>query len=353
MENHSESVNENSVTAWSYQHDWSSDSCSSDEDSSRSSTAEPAHSLHRPEKPSKVWNMPKSVVLQEGVRSTTSSSEAPSTESGACVESQVAKVISDPVDNAIKTDSMDEQSRVASTAKLDFHKNPPSPPSPPRSIAALEEKMHTENERAQTPVVRVNDTSAAESLHSPRPQRYFRPSVTRSEDPAPSLPLYDDIRAYTGLPHFPTSQYNYPISNEGQPPYTYPEAVNPSIQEHPLDTLNRLPGFESLSKTLSQQSSELDPIYRGFEEIRHRIALHLQHEISQLEDALHKLDREIQTTNASQTTNSTSPSSTIGPDGHLRGYMRHDVLLLKHKRTLLLGRIFEKIQQYGKYLIKE
>ena len=76
MENHLQSADEISVSAWSYRHDWSSDSCSSDEDSSRSSSAEPAHSLHPIEKSSKDLNTSESSGLQEGVRCTASSHEA-------------------------------------------------------------------------------------------------------------------------------------------------------------------------------------------------------------------------------------------------------------------------------------
>ena len=239
------------------------------------------------------------------------------------------------------------QSKLASTISLKFAMSP-SPSF--QSAVSSNEAMQTENGRVQTPVVQVNDTSVTESLHSPRPQRYFRPSVTSSEEPVPSLPLYDDMRNYAGPGPFPNSQYNYSMNFEGQARYDYPEAHNHPSQDHPLDTLYRLPGFESLSKTLAQNDSKLDPIYRGFGEIRHRIALHLQHEISQLEEALHKLDREIQNANTNDTATSV-PSFSISPDGHFRGYVHQDVLLLKHKRTLLLGRIFEKLQQYGECLI--
>jgi hypothetical protein len=343
MENHSESTNENTVSAWSYRHDWSSDSCSSDEDSSRSSSAEPAHSLHPLEKTSNALTTSESGVLQDGICRTASSNEAVRAESGTFVLQNIINDQSKPAESATG-----RQSKLANTLKLEFAMSP-SPSF--QSAVSSNEGMQKDNGRVQTPVVQVNDTSVAESLHSPRPQRYFRPSVTCSEEPVQSLPLYDDIRTYAGPGSFPTSQYNYSMNMEGHPRYDYPEAQNPSLQDHPLDTLYRLPGFELISKALAQKASELDPIYRGFEEMRHRIALHLQHEISQLEEALHKLDREIQSVSTNDTATSTPPSLSISPDGHFRGHVHQDVLLMKHQRTLLLGRIFEKLQQYGKYLI--
>jgi hypothetical protein len=92
------------------------------------------------------------------------------------------------------------------------------------------------------------------------------------------------------------------------------------------------------------------PLYRRFEELNHRILLHLQEEISELEEDLHNLDEKIlEAKAAALMAGQQHPSMPLPPnldpsfrhgDTHAAGHMRY-------RRTELLGRIFVKLGQYS------
>lgn len=84
----------------------------------------------------------------------------------------------------------------------------------------------------------------------------------------------------------------------------------------------------SLAKKLSARDAEggepPPALYRRFDELNHRILLHLQEEICDLEDQIKRMDQ------------------CIDADPHNSGYLRF-------RRTDLLGRTFAKMNQYSKW----
>jgi hypothetical protein len=114
-------------------------------------------------------------------------------------------------------------------------------------------------------------------------------------------------------------------------------------------TRNTMMGYELLAhkltglsrnKTDKLEEHAVVPMYRKFEQLNHRILLHLQDEISELEEELRDLDECI------------AQSSPRGEAGHVhpasrRGEARYGGEL-HYKRTDLLGRIYLKLGQYSK-----
>ena len=105
-------------------------------------------------------------------------------------------------------------------------------------------------------------------------------------------------------------------------------------------------GYEALAVKLSSTDQsdadgELRPIYRKFEHLNHRVLLHLQDEISELEEDLRKLDECIAQASAKAAGKGKSlPASRraeakAGTEAH-------------HRRIEVLGKIYVKIGQYSK-----
>lgn len=107
-------------------------------------------------------------------------------------------------------------------------------------------------------------------------------------------------------------------------------------------------GYELLADKLSQVPSSRQnasgngavvPMYRKFEQLNHRVLLHLQDEIAELEEELRQLDERIAQSTPRNEAGQLQPASRRS-DGRYGG----DV---QYKRTELLGRIFLKLGQYS------
>lgn len=106
-------------------------------------------------------------------------------------------------------------------------------------------------------------------------------------------------------------------------------------------------GYELLAHKLSElkdsHGKERDtvvPAYRKFEQLNHRVLLHLQDEISELEEELRQVDQEIAEASPGAHTGHRHPASRRG-DTHFG----NDV----HRRRIdLLGRVYQKLEQYSK-----
>jgi peptidoglycan/xylan/chitin deacetylase (PgdA/CDA1 family) len=82
------------------------------------------------------------------------------------------------------------------------------------------------------------------------------------------------------------------------------------------------------------------PMYRKFEHLNHRVLLHLQDETSELEEELRNLDECIAQITPRDADGYAYPASRRG-DARFGGEMHF-------KRTELLGRIYQKLEQYSK-----
>ncbi|KAF2495691.1 hypothetical protein BU16DRAFT_461154 [Lophium mytilinum] len=138
----------------------------------------------------------------------------------------------------------------------------------------------------------------------------------------------------------PPPLFHFPY---GQPPHYLPHPTGPDL------TKTTVVGYELLADKLAEgakddasEETSVVPIYRKFEKLNHRVLLHVQDEISELEDELRYLDECIAQT--------TPP----GEDGHVMPASRRVEARyggeLHYRRTDCLGRIYMKLGQYNQAL---
>ncbi|CAA9957318.1 PAT1 multi-domain protein [Pyrenophora teres f. maculata] len=205
-------------------------------------------------------------------------------------------------------------------------------------------------------------------MYSPHAYPGASPAVTNASlhspsgwPPTPSLPA---PLAIGYAPHqSPEAAHAYPIpvkapmAPEGvvqrmPPPFSPHSAQPPHYQQHaPASNQTRptVMGYELLANELTASSRAkassrkgLVPMYRKFEHLNHRVLLHLQDETCELEEELRQLDECIAQMSPRDAEGYEYPASRrsdarYGSDMHF-------------KRTELLGRIFQKLEQYNKAL---
>lgn len=233
-------------------------------------------------------------------------------------------------------------------------------------------------------------------LQSPQPQRDFHFFGGPSPTPQPAIPFLDPHSQYGAsanpypqtppalgwrpaapapppgdfysppqVPHIPlhpTADNIYamtagsipgpPNTLAPPPPFQYPQVQPPHYLARPTGpdlSKTTVIGYELLADKLSEFPKEnvtgedkIIPMYRKFEQLNHRILLHLQDEISELEDELRNLDECI------------AQMSPVGKEGRpqpasRRMESRHGGEL-HWRRTNLLGRIYLKLGQYNQAL---
>jgi hypothetical protein len=234
-------------------------------------------------------------------------------------------------------------------------------------------------------------------LQSPQPQKDFQFAGGPSPHPQPTMPLYSP-HAYSGAspanfepttgyhadwPQFPPPlPIGYPTQPSLESPtggHALPLAVQPPmgapsapVQQHappfqqypgqppqhqahapaPDMTRTTAAGYELLANKLSETPKKsnslvrkgvgnLVPIYRKFEHLNHRVLLHLQDEVCEMEEELRYLDESIAQTSPRDDAGHAYPASRRN-DARYGGD-------LQYKRTELLGRIFQKLGQYSKF----
>ncbi|KAI0486694.1 hypothetical protein F4859DRAFT_310251 [Xylaria cf. heliscus] len=148
-------------------------------------------------------------------------------------------------------------------------------------------------------------------------------------------------RSY-GTPEMPRGNAQYP--------YVSPEELTPRAPNQQffkrLPRAEKLPltGYELLASRLSSTSADRDgplrPIYRRFEALNHRMLLHLQDEICELEEKLHHLD-------TADTQNRRLPNGIL-PASRRNEFMSGGEF--QWHKTDILGQIGWKLEQYNRVL---
>jgi hypothetical protein len=137
--------------------------------------------------------------------------------------------------------------------------------------------------------------------------------IDGKEEPAPAPPPTDRVSAKVaaqmaaaqqrqnmyamqqfGTPNMPRGNYQLPVV----PPSVLSARYQQQIKPHALPRAEKIPvtGYELLASRLSysrdaeERGERIRPMYRKFEALNHRLLLHLQDEISELEEQLHRLD---------------------------------------------------------------
>jgi hypothetical protein len=140
------------------------------------------------------------------------------------------------------------------------------------------------------------------------------------------------------LPHVPASVLS------SRPHY--------QVSQRPLPRAEKLPitGYEQLAIKLASSSTtdvdtgpKIKPMYRKFEALNHRLLLHLQDELSELEEQLHRLDH--------------ADTQSRRMDRHIIPASRRAAAQaggeLEWHKTDILGRIGFKLAQYSTFLVQQ
>ncbi|KAF2835645.1 hypothetical protein M501DRAFT_322910 [Patellaria atrata CBS 101060] len=204
-------------------------------------------------------------------------------------------------------------------------------------------------------------------LHSPQPQRSPGAYENNYPGPPPSAPPFDPEMQYSMPPGY-FYQPPPPMSTAGgylapaMSPQTQLQPVYPNQVASPSHGYEAAPpthgydtsrttvtGYELLAAKLSDctdtrhgSSVGIRPMYRKFEKLNHRVLLHLQDEIAELEEELRSLDECVAQMAENTGAGRTQPASRrmdarYGSEWHFR-------------RTELLGKIFMKLNQYNQAL---
>ncbi|KAF2028769.1 hypothetical protein EK21DRAFT_69219 [Setomelanomma holmii] len=179
------------------------------------------------------------------------------------------------------------------------------------------------------------------------------PASTRRSDVEPPEPprQYQNVKKplyASSFVHGPGDhdEEDYDDSDEGSDPPQY-QAHQPATDV----TRTTAAGYELLAHKLSEppksskslrKGGNLVPMYRKFEHLNHRVLLHLQDEVCELEEELRVLDENIMQSSPRDESGHAFPASRRG-DARYGGE-------LHFKRTELLGRIFQKLGQYNQAL---
>ncbi|CAO2654411.1 Nn.00g111440.m01.CDS01 [Neocucurbitaria sp. VM-36] len=196
----------------------------------------------------------------------------------------------------------------------------------------------------------MNPTSEASAwppmppLPAPLPIGYPSQVAHLSPDAGHAFPL--SVRPPMGVPESMVQQMAPSYHQHAvQPPLHPPPAPGPDLSR------TTVVGYELLADKLSEppkgdgkrlQAGVIVPMYRKFEHLNHRVLLHLQDEICELEEELRYLDECIAQTTPRDEAGHAYPASRRG-DARYGGE-------LHYRRTELLGRIFQKLGQYNQAL---
>lgn len=200
--------------------------------------------------------------------------------------------------------------------------------SPERSVHGEEEESsEEEEEHPEMEPTTIDDTSAkiASQIAAAQQRQNYHGQMLYGTP--------DMQRGPANLPHIPSTALNT------RPPL--------QIKQHPLPRAEKLPvtGYELLASQLSTRAPErgekIKPIYRKFEALNHRLLLHLQDELSELEEQLHRLDHT--DTQARRMETGIIPASrraSAAAGGELQWH-----------KTDVLGKIGYKLAQYSKFFL--
>ncbi|WPH00184.1 Hypothetical protein R9X50_00300700 [Acrodontium crateriforme] len=146
--------------------------------------------------------------------------------------------------------------------------------------------------------------------------------------------------------HMAIQQYQYPPPPGG--PFPGPimntQMIHPDHPPHAPDSPDvsqrTMAGYEMIAHELSDRESQISTVYRKFEYLNHRVLLHLQDELSELEEQLRTVDELIIQMDPALKEGKTTPVSRRG-EAYCGGEIHY-------RRTSLLGRIFIKTEQYNR-----
>lgn len=215
---------------------------------------------------------------------------------------------------------------------------PDSPDITPESIRRSIEESTARWRPRTSPSSASSGSSASDVFSQTDPGTSPSSSPTQSArgSPTPRPPARRPSKSY-GTPEMPRGPANHP--------HIPPNALQPRLGSNyvkPLPRAEKLPlsGYQLVASKLSSShplSPPIQPIYRRFETLNHRILLHLQDELAELEEQLHRLDTaDTQTRRLRSCFLPASRRTEVLAGGELQWH-----------KTDILGKIGYKLEQYS------
>lgn len=216
-------------------------------------------------------------------------------------------------------------------------------PTPPESH---EDRLKVQQDALRQHVAQEHHPSAHHRVDSAYGQhRSYSSSSMRSTDSQRAWAQYmHDMQMQQYQYASPAISMAYPVPQHGVNGYVAHTAPPPA-PDAPDNAQQTIAGYEMLARELSNDQSAVKPIYRRFEYLNHRILLHMQDELQEMEEQLRRVDEIIATLEppvpAGEGGQSPSPPPASRRSDKNYGSQWH------HQRTELLGRIFLKTKDYN------
>ncbi|PIA96003.1 hypothetical protein CB0940_10597 [Cercospora beticola] len=216
-------------------------------------------------------------------------------------------------------------------------------PTPPESH---EDRLKVQQDALRQHVAQEHHPSAHHRVDSAYSQhRSYSSSSMRSTDSQRAWAQYmHDMQMQQYQYASPAIPMAYPVPQHGVNGYVA-QAAPPPAPDAPDNAQQTIAGYEMLARELSNEQSAVKPIYRRFEYLNHRILLHMQDELQEMEEQLRRVDEIIATLEppvpAGEGGQSPSPPPASRRSDKNYGSQWH------HQRTELLGRIFLKTKDYN------
>ncbi|KAL5441497.1 hypothetical protein PMIN05_004431 [Paraphaeosphaeria minitans] len=194
----------------------------------------------------------------------------------------------------------------------------------------------------------VSFAPAAHHAPPPPPAPTVSQAIGCYSPPAPYSPGYENQFAVAARPRMASGAVAQSTQAQHSPMQPHHQQVRPPGPDLSKTTMA---GYELLADKLSQGSEDSQaklgkeavvPMYRKFERLNHRVLLHLQDEIAELEEELRYLDECVAQCSPIDNAGRHHPASRRG-DARYGGE-------LHYRRTELLGRIYLKLGQYNSAL---
>jgi len=212
--------------------------------------------------------------------------------------------------------------------------------------------FHGEDNFSEPPAEADNDNDTDRSTS---PERSIQGQEDEQETPAPtdetSTKIASQMAAAQQRQNLHGAMHSFGTPNMERGPANLPHIPSTALssrtqlqqaaKQRPLPRAEKLPvtGYELLASQLS--SHTVKPMYRKFEALNHRLLLHLQDEISELEEQLHRLDNaDTQTRRTAAHIIPASRRAAAAAGGELQWH-----------KTDVLGRIGYKLAQYSMFFL--
>jgi hypothetical protein len=255
-------------------------------------------------------------------------------DSNRSLDSSVRSLPKPPSVSDVMEDEEDEPVAPMAPSELNYDPRQRSSSRASRRSTHSRDRLHHQEESMRQHLAQI---------HNYHPQQAYHPDL--DHNPQPPNP---DASSHPEQP-----QYAHPMAMQ---PYQWPSpptgvsipdpqtvaghADRPPVPDAPDLTKRTVAGYEKLALELSNPDSPVKPLYRKFEFLNHRLLLHLQDEISELEERLRIMDEVLAQMDPLHPDGGATPASR-----RAETYYGSD---LHRQRVHLLGEIFLKTEQYSR-----